>query len=255
MNAEIVLSHLTFALAIFLLLPICQRPATRVAVLAGAAILTLMPIDGLSLAEYGRSLTSDLSITTLLWLAWCAGARIVGVRAMPERQHLQLALCFGALALLLYPAALGLTRFDPYRLGYSPQLLLVFIFAISLGFWLLRHYFAAALLTAATGFYLLGLGAPSNYWDYLIDGVLGLYCWAVLGWCGLRWVWRNLKPRPAEDLIPEKAPALENSRQSPAYFQLGELPLHGRNEDHRALPQLSRPKSCHGFIGKKNRGR
>jgi hypothetical protein len=192
----IVLSHITFALLLFLLLPTGKLPLNgRIAALAGAAILVMLTVDGLSLAEYVYSLTSGLSITAVLWLAWSAGAKVGGLRAMSERRHLQLAICFGALTLLLYPATLGLSMFDPYRLGYNPNYLLGFIFAISVVLWIVRHYFGAALITAATAVFMLDFRSPENYWDYLIDPLLGIYCLAIVGWYLLRRVWRKLKSR------------------------------------------------------------
>lgn len=196
MNPGNVLGHLTFALIIFLLLPTGKLPLKhRLLALAGGMILSLVPINDLSLANYMRSITNDLSTTTLLWLSWSAGARIGGFRVMPERQHLQLALCFSVLALLLYPAALGLSMFDPYSLGYAPRFLLLFVFAISIVLWLIRHYFGAALLTAATAVFMLDFRAPDNYWDYLIDPLLALYCLSVLGWHGMRWLSSTLNKR------------------------------------------------------------
>lgn len=215
MSTGIVLSHIPFVLVIFLLLPVGKRPVrVRFTALAGAALLTIVPVDGLSLADYARSLTDDLSITSLLWLAWCAGARIGGGRAMSERQHLQLALCFSSLALLLYPAAMGLSMFDPYRLGYAPSYLLGFVFAINIALWLVRNYFGAALLTAGTAVFMLDFWSPDNFWDYLIDPLLGLYCLSVVSWYSLRRIWRNLKERFDWNLSASMTrPAFKTSRK------------------------------------------
>lgn len=215
MSTGIVLSHFPFALALFLLLPVGKRSTrTRLAALAGAALLSIVPVDGLSLAEYVHSLTNDLSITSLLWLAWVAGATIGGVRAMSERQHLQLAFGFSSLALLLYPAAMGLSMFDPYRLGYAPSYLLAFVLAISLALWLIRNYFGAALLTAATAVFLLDFRSQDNFWDYLIDPLLSLYCLSVVGSYGLRRAWRNLQlPFAWNRPTDRSGSACENSRK------------------------------------------
>lgn len=181
MTTGIVLSHITFALVLFLLLPTAKLPGWgRVAALGGTMLLATFPVDGLSLAEYVYSLTSDLSMSALFWMAWCAGARVLGLPPMSERRHLQLALCFSALALLLYPASLGLSIFDPYRWGYAPGVLLAIILGISVVLWLIRHYFGATLFTVATAIYTLDFRSPDNYWDYLIDPLLGLYCLFVL---------------------------------------------------------------------------
>jgi hypothetical protein len=176
-------SHLAFALLAFLPLPVRRLPVwARAAFLVGAALLSLVPYRGLSLATYLRSLTDDLAITTLMWLGWCALAKIRGIAPLPPRRHLQLALCFGLLALWLYPATLGLSIHDPYRLGYSPRLLLAAIFAISLLCWWGRHYFGTVLLAAATLSFVLELKPSNNYWDYLLDPLLGLYCVLAVLW-------------------------------------------------------------------------
>lgn len=185
-DTGIALSQVAFTLALYLLLPVRKLPASaRIALLAGVALLGFVPFRGLRLADYMRSIVDDLAITTLLWLAWCAVAKIRGIAALSDRQHRDLTLCFGFLALLLYPATLGLSMYDPYRLGYSPQLLAVLVFAISIALWLMRHYFGAALLTIATLSFILDIKASGNLWGYLIDPLLGLYClFAVLGHMG-----------------------------------------------------------------------
>lgn len=192
MSTGIVLGHLTFALILFLLLPTRRlSPGSRLGVLAGAALLGTVPFEGVSLATFMRSVTDDLAMTTLLWLAWCAASRVRGVSALPERQRFPLILFFALLALLLYPAALGLSLFDPYRLGYSPRLLLAVISLICLGFWLRRLYFGAALLTVATTLFIIDIKRSDNYWDYLVDPLLGLFCCFYLLWYVGRRVGRN----------------------------------------------------------------
>lgn len=196
MSSEIILCHLTFALILFLLLPIGKLPMpARFAVFAGAVLLGIVPYTGLSLATYLRSLTDDLAITTLLWLGWYAAAKILRFRAMPARQQGELVLCFGALALLLYPATLGLASFDPYRLGYSPRLMFGLIFAVSIAFWWSRNYLGAAMLTLATAVFTLNIKQSDNYWDHLVDPLLGLYCWAFIASYALRLLWQKIRLR------------------------------------------------------------
>lgn len=187
MNVGMLLSHLTFALLVFLLLPTRRLSSrARLALLLGAGGLSLVTVDGLSLGDYTRSYTDDLAITTMLWLAWCVLARLRAVHSLSLRHHSQLALCFAVMALVLYPATLGLSLLDPYRLGFSPAPLLTAMGAVCLWLWWQRNHLALGLITIATGAYLLDVKDADNYWDYLIDPVLGVYCCAHL----LRRAWR-----------------------------------------------------------------
>lgn len=205
MTAGVIFSHLAFALALFLLVPVRRLPVSaRIGLLVGMGVLGAIPLQGLSLADHVRSLTDDLAITTLLWLGWCAAARIRGAAALPRRQQQQLALCFALLALSLYPASMGLSNFDPYRLGYSPRPLLLLVFATSLALWLCRHYFGAAMLSIATAFFALEIKSSDNYWDYLIDPLLGLFCWTLLALFVCRRLWGILRR-------PEKTVRMEPS--------------------------------------------
>ena len=81
MNTGIILSHIPFALALFLLLPTGKLPAgARFAALAGAALFTMIPVDGLSLAEYVRSLTNKRPVDNQSALAGL-------VRRGEDRRH------------------------------------------------------------------------------------------------------------------------------------------------------------------------
>jgi hypothetical protein len=181
MNTGILLAHLTFALLLFLLLPTGRLGLrARMTVLGAAALASLVTIDGLSLGDYTRSYTDDLAITSLLWFAWCVLARLRGVSGLPQRHHLQLTLCFALMFLFLYPATLGVVQFDPYRLGFSPAPLLIAAWCLCLLLWWLRNYLASGLVGLATTAYLFDVKDSDNYWDYLVDPLLGIYSLAYL---------------------------------------------------------------------------
>jgi len=91
---------------------------------------------------------------------------------------------------VLYPAALGVSYLDPYRLGFAPRLLLAGVGLLSLGLLWQQHYVGCLLLSLATLGFVLQLKASTNYWDYLIDPALGTFCVVVL----LRRHWRRLIP-------------------------------------------------------------
>jgi hypothetical protein len=190
MNTGTLLTHLTFALLLFLLIPTRRLglgPKARLVLLGGAAAASLITVDGLSLGDYTRSYTDDLAITSLLWFTWCVLSRVHGSEKLPPRHHLQLVLCFGLMFLFLYPATLGVAQLDPYRLGFSPAPLLIAMWCLCLWLWWQRNYLALGLIVLATGAYLLDVKDSDNYWDYLIDPLLSVYSLA----CLLKYSWQR----------------------------------------------------------------
>jgi hypothetical protein len=77
--------------------------------------------------------------------------------------------------LFLYPAALGLTHFDPYALGFGSPYLVMTLAALTLLAWYLRLYWLAAGLLAAVSAKLASALESQNLWDYLLDPLLALY--------------------------------------------------------------------------------
>lgn len=181
MNIGFICAHITFAFLLFLLLP-TRRFDRRIqtATLVGCVALSFVTIEGLSLGDYTRSYTDDLAITTLLWLAWCTSSRLGMSQPLSSRHHLQLALCFAGLALFLYPATLGLTQVDPYRLGFSPLPLVLAMWLLCIWLWMEGNRLTCGMITIATASFLAGLKNSSNYWDYLVDPIIGVYCLVYL---------------------------------------------------------------------------
>ena len=174
-------AHLTFALLAFLILPGLGlgRPLQVVQLLLLFGI-SLIAVDGLSLAAYVRSFTDDLAITTLVALAFAAAVRMGLATRLGEASRLQLLLVMAVLALFLYPATMGLSSFDPYRLGYDPRPLILFIGVLTLGLLLLRNWLGACMLGLATLAFSLGVKPSPNYWDYLLDPLAAIYCCGAL---------------------------------------------------------------------------
>lgn len=177
MNIGFICAHITFALLLFLLLPTRRLDRKfQIAILLVCGALSFLTIDGLSLGDYTRSYTDDLAITTLLWLAWCTASRLKISQPLSSRHHLQMALCFAGMALFLYPATLGLSQVDPYRLGFSPLPLLLAMWLLCIWLWMEGNRLTCGLITIATASFLAGMKNSSNYWDYLVDPILGVYC-------------------------------------------------------------------------------
>lgn len=173
--------HLSFTLLLFLLLPTRTLSLRmRGAVLAGLLVISYVRIDGLPLAIYLRTIAHDVSIVTLLGLGWVMLVRLGLVERLGRPLRWQLLVLFGGLSLILYPATLGLTSFDPYRLGYNPRPMIMAIGVLALLMLYLRNWLAVAMLTLATLGFSLELISSRNYWDYLLDPFVAMYCWGAL---------------------------------------------------------------------------
>lgn len=171
------------ASAFMLLLPgMAGIAKPRLALLLAAVFaLTLIPFGEMPLAAYVRGVTGDLSITTLA-LLWCALLQPwldKSVQHNKQSRHTLLILIALA-ALVLYPMALGVGAFDPYRLGYSNPLFVAALLMIAVTAWFNRFYLVALCITLATLAWSLGWYESDNLWDYLLDPFVAIYALAVV---------------------------------------------------------------------------
>jgi hypothetical protein len=187
-------AHASFAMIIFLVLPSFGLPRTwRIALLAALLAVSFIALDGLSLAAYLRSYIDDLAITSMVFMAWGCLRRLDILP--PARGQAGVLILFAAMALVLYPATLGMSDLDPYRLGYSPRPLLIFVAVLTLGLFYLRNGLAVVMLASATLAFIAGIKPSQNYWDYLVDPLLGLYCCMALLMLAVRWTYRQASKR------------------------------------------------------------
>ncbi|MCJ2370946.1 hypothetical protein [Pseudomonas sp. RGM 3321] len=186
------LAHLAFAWTLFVLLaPLTASLWWRCGLLAATSLLSVISFDGLSMASYARSLTDDLAISSLVVLGWLTLQRLGVLRPMAVSRRWVMLLVFAALALTLYPATLGLTYFDPYRWGYNPRPMIIIVAVIALGLVFMRNGLAVVMLAAATLAFTFRIKPSENYWDYLIDPLLALYCCGALLSLAVRFVYRR----------------------------------------------------------------
>ncbi|SDX75540.1 hypothetical protein SAMN05444064_14016 [Pseudomonas syringae] len=186
------LAHLAFAWALFVLLaPLTSSLWWRCGLLAATSLLSVVSVDGLSMAAYARSLTDDLAISSLVLLGWLTLQRLGVLRPLAASPRLIMLLVFAALALTLYPATLGLTYFDPYRWGFNPRPMIIMVAVIALALICLRNALGVVMLTFATLAFTFRLKPSENYWDYLIDPLLALYCCGALLSLAVRFVYRR----------------------------------------------------------------
>ena len=158
------------------------------------ALASFVPVSELPLAAYVRSFTDDLAITTLVLLSWFSLLRLGVVQPLPTLKRVQVLVLFGLMALILYPATMGLTYVDPYRWGFNPRPMIVLIGLITLALLWLRNGLGVAMLALGTLAFALRLKASENYWDYLIDPLLVGYCLVAGAAFCIREVWRLLRP-------------------------------------------------------------
>ncbi|MEO8332161.1 MAG: hypothetical protein ABI479_06980 [Gallionella sp.] len=149
-------------------------------------VLMLIPFGELSLAAYLRGVTGDLSITTLL-LIGCALLRPwFGCGSNDTGKRRALAILVALAALLLYPLALGLTAFDPYRLGYGETQFVTALLLIALAAWIRKYHQIASCIVLATLAWTVGWYESGNLWDYLLDPWLAIYALSVIALHGVR---------------------------------------------------------------------
>jgi hypothetical protein len=169
------------AAAMLLLSGTTRLSRSRLAVLQGTVfVLMLIPFGGLPMAAYLRGATGDLSITTLV-LIGCAllwpGIACGGNEASKRREFLTLV---ALVALPLYPLSLGLTTFDPYRLGYGDPRLVAALLLAALAAWIWKQHLIVSCISLAILAWTTGWYESGNLWDYLLDPWVTIYALSVM---------------------------------------------------------------------------
>jgi len=150
-------------------------------------IAALIPIDGLSVAEFVRGMLGDLSFSTLLLLAIAYG-RILSARRhrneirqnTDDSTRIAVLSVISIAALALYPFALGIGMTDPYRLGYGDMGFLGGLLLAALLAWALRYSLIALIISLAVLGWSAGWYESNNLWDYLLDPWVAIYALGVL---------------------------------------------------------------------------
>lgn len=185
-------AHVSFAMVLFLLIPgFGLQRSRRIALLGALLAASFVPVGGLSLAAHLRSYIDDLAMTSLVFMAWGCLRQLELLTPAPQSKT-QVLIIFGVMAAVLYPATLGLSELDPYRFGYSPRPLLIVCGLLTLGLFYLRNSLGVLMLTSATLAFIVGIKPSQNYWDYLVDPLLGLYCYAALLLLAVRWLGKRI---------------------------------------------------------------
>lgn len=151
----------------------------RMGAVAVLVVLGLfLPVSGLSLAQWLRSVVGDLSILTLVMFLNILAQHLFNHKLLASATRNNLLLGVILVGMVFYPLALGVSEFDPYRLGYAPVSLTVILSLASIIAWTRAKQGMALILLLPLIAFNLQLLESANLWDYLLDPVLLVYALA-----------------------------------------------------------------------------
>jgi len=143
--------------------------------LLAAVVAALVPLGALPAAGYVRGIVGDLSVTTVLLLLGGLLRPVLGGAAIDPRSRLALQSLVAVGGLVLYPPALGLGSFDPYRLGYAHTWFVTGLLALAVAAGLLRLTLVTWCLALAVLAWAVGAYESRNLWDYLVDPLIAAW--------------------------------------------------------------------------------
>ena len=166
----------------------------KICVLLFAAILTLIPFTGLSLAEYLLSLNPNFSVGSLALAVVLLWPKLFDKPLLSERYLAVFCLWNVLFSLGLFSSYLGMIPYDIYALGYGFSavfLLMALITFIVIWKWPPLSYIFLAYIAS---FNLRLLPSP-NFFDYITDGFLFLMSLGLLFALGLPRRWSFMPQR------------------------------------------------------------
>jgi len=170
---QVLLLAVLFTLLLGRLVKDLRQRMLIVAVLLVAGLF--LPVYGLSIAQWLRSAVGDLSILTLVVFLNILMQRLFNYRLLAPATRSTLLLGVALLGVVFYPLVLGVSAFDPYRLGYAPVLMSVLLCLASIIAWLGTMRGLAIVLLLPLFAFNLHLLESNNLWDYLLDPILLVY--------------------------------------------------------------------------------
>ncbi|MBN1627279.1 MAG: hypothetical protein JW944_12210 [Deltaproteobacteria bacterium] len=140
------------------------------AILLSATALQYIPISQHTITGWIMAVNGNFSIPLLFLVVHKTINNVLG-HDVPlfNKPTVRTAMFFGIIAgLFLYPMALGLGAYDPYREGFSFSWLFIVLMALNIILILFKNPFSFILLCAIIS-YNLKLLESVNLWDYFID--------------------------------------------------------------------------------------
>lgn len=145
-------------------------------------MVSFIPYAGYSINLYVRGLLNDLSISTLILLAYYFIQPVKDKTSLKQQSYpvfFTIVIC----GLFFYPTVLGYGPVDPYAWGYinnihglsGPVFFLLILFSLMLFAFIRNNSLLLFCLVMALLAYFSGLLESNNLWDYLFDPVIFIY--------------------------------------------------------------------------------
>jgi hypothetical protein len=135
----------------------------------------LIPLNGLTSGQWLRSVVGDLSVLSWVVFFGILSRRLFSYDFIKPNAQQSLLLGIVLVGVVFYPLALGISRFDPYQLGYQSLIIPVLLCILSIAAWLAAQRILAIILLLPLLAFNLYLFESNNLWDYLMDPVLFVY--------------------------------------------------------------------------------
>jgi hypothetical protein len=160
---------------------VARIPRSHLVLLACAiAGVALAPLGALPAAAYVRGAIGDLSITSLVLLALSISRPMFDRHRVDAQSGFELRILVALAAAGLYPLALGIGLFDPYRLGYGNPWFLGALLLVALAACFSQRLLPAICIALAVLAWSAGWYESNNLWDYLLDPLLAIYAIGAL---------------------------------------------------------------------------
>lgn len=166
-----------------------------------SAILIILPIQDWLLIEFSRGYFSDLSFATIFV---CGFYILNSVKTKPASISIAFKLLIVTLSVVLFPATLGASMFDPFSLGYVStdgfSVMVVFVALIGLIAWYKNEVNIALYVAMALTAFSLNIYESKNLWVYMIDPIAMLLCVFSLLWSGIKRFVNKVKIKEVENV-------------------------------------------------------
>ena len=156
-----------------------QKGWQKLAVLVLSALIALLPVHGLSLADYLLSLNPNFSIGSLALVMVLLWPKLMGKSLLSDGQLFTFCLWNVVISLVLFSSYLGLLSYDLYALGYNFSLWFIFMALITLITVWFFNPLSVIFIAYIMAFNLRLLPSP-NFFDYITDGFLFLMSLGLL---------------------------------------------------------------------------
>src|SRR5919106_2502266 len=149
-------------------------------------ILSLIPIGNVSGFIFIYSVVGPLSTATIIGCIYLMGL-MLGFLPPPSRYSMLMVTgLLAVLGLVLYPGAIGLLPWDPYRMGFGGAVLPAVLAVVALAAGAANLIFVSLWIAASAAGWQLELFVSKNLWDYVIDPLAWLASLLVFATAAIR---------------------------------------------------------------------